>query len=70
MPFPFRAGGGRCRTQKSQRFTPALRAMQTAEAGREDQMCAVPETSRAWVYSRLPSRRMATSDARTDGTVR
>ena len=66
MPFPFRARG-RCRTQKSQGFTPTLRAMQTAEAGREDQVCAMPETSRAWVYARVPSRRVEEkSDSRTN----
>ena len=69
MPLPLRAGS-RCWTQETQGFPPALRAVQAAKARREDQMRAVPETSRARMYSRVPSRRMARSDARTNGTVR
>ena len=69
MPLPLRAGGCR-RTSEGQELSPVLRPVQTAETGREDPMRTMPETSGAWVYSGVPSCRMAGGDARADRTVR
>ena len=68
MPLPLRAGGCR-RTSEGQELSPVLRSVQTTETGREDPMRTMPETSGAWLYSGVPSCRMARIGARTDRTV-